>query len=59
MASLLAKFRIDYTDLQLISDITKKPQESTQQYFKTLIKDLTNTSQDENGNCYNTIITVI
>lgn len=38
MASLLAKFRIDYSDLQLIPDITKKPQESTQAFFKDLIK---------------------
>lgn len=37
MASLLAKFRIDYSDLQLITDITTKPQESTVQYFKSLI----------------------
>ncbi|KAJ6635705.1 Bumetanide-sensitive sodium-(potassium)-chloride cotransporter [Pseudolycoriella hygida] len=37
MASLLAKFRIDYSDLQLISDITKKPQESTVRFFKEMI----------------------
>nr|CAD7194894.1 unnamed protein product [Timema douglasi] len=29
MASLLAKFRIDYSDLKIIPDITKKPQDST------------------------------
>ncbi|XP_055845957.1 bumetanide-sensitive sodium-(potassium)-chloride cotransporter isoform X2 [Episyrphus balteatus] len=39
MASLLSKFRIDYSDLQLIPDITKKPQESSTQFFNELIKD--------------------
>lgn len=37
MASLLAKFRIDYSDLQVIPDITKKPQEGTQVFFDSLI----------------------
>lgn len=39
MASLLSKFRIDYSDLTLIPDITKKPQESTTKFFNDLIKD--------------------
>lgn len=37
MASLLAKFRIDYSDLTLIPDITKKPQDSSISYFDRLI----------------------
>lgn len=37
MASLLAKFRIDYSDLQVVSDITSKPLECTQQFFDSLI----------------------
>lgn len=37
MASLLAKFRIDYSDLKLISDITKKPKDSTMSFFEDLI----------------------
>lgn len=49
MASLLAKFRIDYSDLQLITDITKKPQESTMQYFKQLIKEFVSPIAEENG----------
>lgn len=49
MASLLAKFRIDYSDLQLITDITKKPQESTVQYFNTLVKDFINPELEEHG----------
>lgn len=49
MASLLAKFRIDYSDLQLITDITKKPQESTLLYFNQLIKEFVNPSLEENG----------
>lgn len=39
MASLLAKFRIDYSDLQVVPDVTNKPQETTQQFFETLISD--------------------
>lgn len=49
MASLLAKFRIDYSDLELISDITKKAENSTYQYFKDIISNFTNRdSYDEN-----------
>lgn len=40
MASLLAKFRIDYADLKVIPDVTKKPQEGTVTFFEHLIKDL-------------------
>lgn len=39
MASLLAKFRIDYSDLQVVPDITTKPLECTQQFFDMLIAD--------------------
>lgn len=49
MASLLAKFRIDYTDLQLISDITKKPQDVTQKYFDSVIKDFMHADAEGNG----------
>lgn len=37
MASLLAKFRIDYSDLQVVSDITTRPSDMTLQYFDSLI----------------------
>uniref|UniRef100_A0A1B6CXS0 SLC12A transporter C-terminal domain-containing protein n=1 Tax=Clastoptera arizonana TaxID=38151 RepID=A0A1B6CXS0_9HEMI len=40
MASLLSKFRIDYSDLKIISDITKKPSDETVSFFDNLIKDL-------------------
>lgn len=40
MASLLAKFRIDYSDLKMIPNIIKKPQEETQNFYNSLIKDL-------------------
>lgn len=49
MASLLAKFRIDYSDLQLITDITKKPADSTMKYFKELIKEFVSPDSEENG----------
>ncbi|XP_055638635.1 bumetanide-sensitive sodium-(potassium)-chloride cotransporter isoform X2 [Toxorhynchites rutilus septentrionalis] len=41
MASLLAKFRIDYSDLKLLSDVIKKPEQSTVNFFNSLIKDFT------------------
>ncbi|XP_063368078.1 bumetanide-sensitive sodium-(potassium)-chloride cotransporter-like [Cydia amplana] len=37
MASLLSKFRIDYSALKMVSDITKKPKDSTLTYFERLI----------------------
>ncbi|XP_021936580.1 solute carrier family 12 member 1 isoform X2 [Zootermopsis nevadensis] len=39
MASLLAKFRIDYSDLMVIPDITKKPLETTVSFFESLISE--------------------
>lgn len=41
MASLLAKFRIDYSDLQLLPDVTKKPNQNMTDFFKELINDFT------------------
>jgi solute carrier family 12 sodium/potassium/chloride transporter 2 len=38
MAALLAKFRIDYSDVIVIPDITKKAQESTKKEFEALIE---------------------
>ena len=38
MAALLAKFRIDYSDVIVIPDITKKAQDSTKKEFDTLIE---------------------
>ncbi|XP_068149884.1 bumetanide-sensitive sodium-(potassium)-chloride cotransporter isoform X2 [Drosophila tropicalis] len=50
MASLLSKFRIDYSDLTLIPDITKKPLETSTQFFNELIKDfVVNDKEGENG----------
>nr|CAD7257680.1 unnamed protein product [Timema shepardi] len=46
MASLLAKFRIDYSDLKIIPDITKKPQDSTMSFFDSLIEDFKQTDEE-------------
>ncbi|CAG9856533.1 unnamed protein product [Phyllotreta striolata] len=46
MASLLAKFRIDYTDLQIVPDITAKPQESTVNFFELLIANFKTTGNE-------------
>lgn len=48
MASLLAKFRIDYSDLQLLTDITKKAENSTYYYFKELIRNFTSKELSDN-----------
>jgi solute carrier family 12 (sodium/potassium/chloride transporter), member 2 len=46
MASLLSKFRIDFSDLILLPDITKKPEESTVKFFNDIVKDFVSTSDD-------------
>ncbi|XP_055316627.1 bumetanide-sensitive sodium-(potassium)-chloride cotransporter isoform X2 [Sitodiplosis mosellana] len=46
MASLLAKFRIDYSDLELLTDITKKAEDSTYYYFKDLIRNFTSKEKE-------------
>ncbi len=38
MAAMLSKFRIDFSDVIVITDITKKPSEPTRNYFDGLIK---------------------
>ncbi|KAF5270292.1 hypothetical protein FQA39_LY08403 [Lamprigera yunnana] len=42
MASMLAKFRIDYSDLQIVSNVTSKPQDDTQQFFDSLLLEFQN-----------------
>lgn len=49
MASLLSKFRIDYSDLKVIPDITKSPQDETVKSFEALIKELKVPDEDEDG----------
>lgn len=38
MAGLLAKFRIDYSDVIVIPDVTKKAKEETKAEFMTMIE---------------------
>lgn len=53
MAGLLAKFRIDYSHLKLIPDITKKPEENTVKFFNDLIKGFTSTDENnDDGNFF-------
>jgi hypothetical protein len=50
MASLLSKFRIDYSALTMVPDITKKPKDSTLAYFEKLIAPFrTEDDKDEHG----------
>ncbi|CRK92474.1 CLUMA_CG006045, isoform C [Clunio marinus] len=47
MASLLSKFRIDFSDLILLPDIIKKPEEKTVNFFNGLIKEFLATTDDD------------
>lgn len=47
MASLLAKFRIDYSDLTVIPDVTKKPQDGTTSFFDHLIRNVKEKENEE------------
>ncbi|CAL8122010.1 unnamed protein product [Orchesella dallaii] len=49
LASLLARFRIEYSDLIVITDVMAKAKESTREFFEGLIKDYkkTNDSIDD------------
>ena len=38
MAAMLTKFRIDYSDVIVITDIVKKPAEATRNQFDRLIQ---------------------
>lgn len=49
MASLLSKFRIDYSDLILLPDIIKKPEESTVAFFDDLIKNFVSTTESDDS----------
>jgi len=46
MAAMLSKFRIDYSDVIVITDITKKPEASTRSHFNDLIKDFVTAEGD-------------
>lgn len=50
MASLLSKFRIDYSALNVIPDISKPAQDTTKNFFNTLIanfQETENTKTDD------------
>ncbi|CAG7817785.1 unnamed protein product [Allacma fusca] len=49
MAGLLAKFRIDYSDLKVIPDINKKPLDETKAFFEKLISTFRNDSEETDG----------
>ncbi|KAJ2949747.1 hypothetical protein O0L34_g15680 [Tuta absoluta] len=47
MANLLAKFRIDYSSLTMVQDITEAPKEETKKFFEDTIKKFTDESANE------------
>lgn len=50
MASLLAKFRIEYESLTMINDIMEAPQASTREFFDDLLKGFRENTCKEEGN---------
>ncbi|KAJ8944674.1 hypothetical protein NQ318_015882 [Aromia moschata] len=52
MASLLAKFRIDYMDLQVVPDITAKPSEVTEKLFESLIANFRTAEERDQGSVH-------
>ncbi|XP_050441187.1 bumetanide-sensitive sodium-(potassium)-chloride cotransporter isoform X2 [Adelges cooleyi] len=49
IASLLAKFRIDYSDLLVITDLLRKPHEETLAFYTSLIKSYKPKGQNNEG----------
>lgn len=49
MANLLSKFRIDYSTLTMVQDITEKPKNSTIQLFESLIADFRESTGSRTG----------
>ena len=47
MISLLSKFRIDYSDVTVIPDVTKKAKDATKAEFKEVIDEITHNKPDE------------
>ena len=47
MASLLAKFRIDFSDVKVIPDVTKKAKEETKSEFQALLAQSADTVAEE------------
>lgn len=46
MAAMLSKFRIDYSDVIVITDITEKPSENTRRYFESLTQQFVRGEED-------------
>ena len=51
MAAMLSKFRIDYSDVIVITDINKKPAENTRAHFDGLVNKFV---KNEDGQGWNT-----
>ncbi|CAL8122036.1 unnamed protein product [Orchesella dallaii] len=52
MAEMLAKFRIDYSDLIMIPDYNRKPQETTQRFFDNMIAPFRSEGTDQEAGTY-------
>lgn len=52
LAALLSKFRIDYSDVIVIPDITKKAKEETKKEFESLISGFRVCDGDNSGRTF-------
>ena len=57
LAGLLSKFRIDYSDVVIISDIHKKAKESTRKEFENLIQQFRVKNRDNADNFKGMLLT--
>ncbi|KPJ14477.1 Bumetanide-sensitive sodium-(potassium)-chloride cotransporter [Papilio machaon] len=55
MASLLSKFRIDYSALKMVSDVNKKPRDTTLAYFDKLVAPFMTTDDNVDNSQYFTL----
>lgn len=49
MAEIMAKFRIRYTSLKMVDDISVKPKQETQDFFDKLISDFRKNDPADTG----------
>ena len=51
MAEIMAKFRIKYTSLKMVDDISVQPRPETQSFFDKVISEFRKNESDDNQEC--------
>lgn len=52
MASLLAKFRIDYASLEMVEGVTAKPKDETKELFTKILEEYSGKKENEPGDLF-------